>query len=191
MVFFSMIPEMMIAAMPMKYAEVETNCAAAEEGACDHCDERDLCAAGDKGGGHDRHTAVTLIFDGTGSHDTGNAAADADEHRDEGLTGKAELAEDTVKNEGDTSHVAAGFEESQHQEQNEHLGDKAKDRADTGYDTVKDKSAQPVSCACSLKAVTDENRDTGDPYAVVGGIGRVKTVLLEVSDCIDIGHSDS
>ena len=175
----------------MKYAEVETHCAAAEEGACDHCDERDLCAAGDKGGGHDRHTAVTLIFDGTGSHDTGNAAADADEHRDEGLTGKAELAEDTVKNEGDTSHVAAGFEESQHQEQNEHLGDKAKDRADTGDDTVKNKSAEPIGCVCSFKAVSDEHGDAGHPHAVVGGIGSVKAVLLEVINSINIGHGDS
>ena len=37
----------------------------AEYCACDHCDERNLSAAGDKCGGHYRHTAVTLVLDGT------------------------------------------------------------------------------------------------------------------------------
>ena len=111
-------------------------CGAAEDGAGDHGDEGHLRAAGDKGRGHDRHAAVTLVFNGTGCHDARDAAAGADEHGDEGLTGQAELAEDTVEHEGDTGHVAAGLEEGEHQEQHEHLRHEAEHRADTGDDTV-------------------------------------------------------
>ena len=136
-----------------------------------------LRAAGDKGGGHDRHTAVTLVFNGTGSHDAGHAAAGADEHGDEGLAGQAELAEDTVQNEGDTGHVAAGLEEGEHQEQNEHLGNEAEHRADTGDDTVEDQAVEPVSRAGGLQTVADQDGDAGDPHAVVGGIGGVKAVF--------------
>ena len=41
----------------------------------------------------------------------GNAAARADKHRNEGFAGKTELAEYTVKNECDTRHITAGFQE--------------------------------------------------------------------------------
>ena len=186
-----MMPEQMIAAMPMKYARGGYPCAAAEQCAGDHCDERNLCAAGDEGGGHDRHAAVTLVFDGAGSHDARNAAADADEHGDEALAGEAELAEHTVKNEGDTRHVAAGLEEGEHEEQDEHLGNEAEDRADTGYDTVVDKAAEPGCCVCCVKAVAYENGDARYPYAVVGRVGSVKAVFLKVSHRVDIGHLDN
>ena len=63
--------------------------AAAEDGACNHGNEGHLCAAGDEGGGHDGHTAVTLVLDGTGSHNTGHAAAGTDQHGDEAFTGQA------------------------------------------------------------------------------------------------------
>ena len=167
--------------------------AAAEERARDHADERDLCAAGDKGRGHDRHTAVAFIFNGTRGHDTRNAAADADEHRDEGLAGQAELAEDTVENEGDTGHVAAGFEEGQHQEQNEHLRHEAEDRADTGDDAVEDQAVQPAVLrdVAGIQQVFDQNGNAGDPHAVVGGIRLVKAVLFEVADGVHIGHLDN
>ena len=58
-------------------------CRAAEYRTCDHCDERYLCAAGDEGGGHDGHAAVTLVLDSSRSHDAGDAAAGAYQHRDE------------------------------------------------------------------------------------------------------------
>ena len=84
---------------------------------CDHGDKRKLCTAGDEGGRHDCHTAVTLVFNRTGSHDTRNTAAGTDQHRDEGLTGKAELTEDTVHDEGDTCHVTASLQECKEDEQ--------------------------------------------------------------------------
>ena len=163
---------------------------AAEEGAGDHADERNLGAAGDERGGHDRHTAVTLVFDGTGGHDARNAAAHTDEHRDEGLTGKAELAEDTVENEGDTGHVAAGLEEGEHQEQNQHLRHEAEHRADTGDDTVEDQAVEPVSRTGGVKRIADQNGHARDPHPVVGGIRLVKAVFFKVADSIHIGHAD-
>ena len=48
------------------------------------------------------HTAVTLVLDGTGSHNTGNAAAGTNQHGDEALAGQAEAAEDTVHDERNT-----------------------------------------------------------------------------------------
>ena len=123
---------------------METHAAAAEQSAGNHGDKGNLGAAGDKGGGHDGHTAVPLVFDGTGGHDAGNAAAGADQHGNKGFAGKAELAENTVKHKGDTGHVAAGLQESQQQEQHQHLGNKAQNCADTGYDTVKDQAGEPV-----------------------------------------------
>ena len=148
---------------------------AAEQSACDHGDERDLCAAGDEGRRHDGHTAVTLVFYRAGSHDSGNAAAGADEHRDEGLAGEAELTEDTVKDECDTRHVAAGLKECEEEEQDEHLGNESEDCADTGNYTVKDKSGEPLRAdgviAVNSERVSDEHRDTGHPHAVIGGIG--------------------
>ena len=49
---------------------------------------------------------VTLVLDGTGSHNTGHTAAGTDQRGDEAFTGQAELAEDTVHDEGDTGHIA-------------------------------------------------------------------------------------
>ena len=164
-------------------------CAAAEDGAGDHGDEGDLGAAGDERGGHNGHAAVTLILDGTGGHDAGYAAAHADEHGDEGLTGQAELAEHTVQNEGDTGHIAAGLQEGQHQEQHQHLRHEAQHGADTGHDTVKDQAAEPIGCAGRLQTALHQNRHAGDPHAVVGGIGGVKAVLVEVGHGIHIGDT--
>ena len=107
----------MIAAIPTKYALGAYPPCTAEHSACDQGDDRKLCAAGDEGCGHDGHLTVTVILDRSGSHDTRNAAAGTDQHRDEGLTGKAELTEDTVHNECDTSHITAALKECQEQEQ--------------------------------------------------------------------------
>ena len=55
----------MIAATPMKYALVATHCGAAEDSACDHCNEGNLSSAGDKGCCHNGHAAVTFVFNGS------------------------------------------------------------------------------------------------------------------------------
>ena len=145
-------------------------CAAAEQSTGDHGDKGNLCAAGDEGSGHDGHPAVALVFNGTGGHDTGHAAAGADQHGDEGLAGQAELTEHTVQNEGDTGHVAAGLQEGQHQKQNQHLRDEAKHSANAGHDAVQDQAGQPVSNVCLLQQVADQHGDTGHPHAKISGV---------------------
>ena len=52
------------------------------------------------------------------------------------LPDRPKLAEDTVHDEGDTGHVADVLQNGQHEEQNQHLGNEAQDRADTGDDAV-------------------------------------------------------
>ena len=145
-------------------------CGAAEDSAGDHRNKGHLSAAGDEGGGHDGHTAVTFVLDGTRGHDAGHAAAGADEDGDEALAGQAELTEDTVQDEGDTSHVAAGFQEGQQQEQDQHLRHEAQDCAHASDDTIQDQAAEPGSCVGSVQAVADEDGDAGHPNAVGGGV---------------------
>ena len=124
---------------------------AAEHSTRDQADNGHLSAAGDEAGGHDGHTAVTLVLDGTRSHNARDAAASADQHGDEALTGQAEAAEDTVHDEGDTGHVTHILQDGQQEEQDQHLGNKAQHRADTGHDTVHDQAVQPASHADALQ----------------------------------------
>ena len=153
-------------------------CAAAEQGAGDHGDEGHLSAAGNKGCGHNGHTAIPFIFDGTGGHDAGHAAAHADEHGDEALAGQTELAEHAVQHEGDTGHVATGLQEGQHQEQHQHLRHEAQHGADTGHNTVIDQPAEPGRRIGSIQAIAHQHGDAGYPHAVVSGIRRIKAVLF-------------
>ena len=73
-------------------------------------------------------------------HDARDTAAGADQHRDERFTGKTELTEDTVHDEGDTRHIAAGLKERKENEEDQHLRYKAEDCADTGNNAVQDQA---------------------------------------------------
>ena len=119
-------------------------CCAAEDSTCYHGDERKLSTTRNKCGSHNRHLTVSVVLDGTGSHDTGNTTSGTDQHRNEGFTGQTELTEDTVHDECDTCHVTTGLQECQEDEQYQHLGYETKHCTDTGYNTVKDQSFQPV-----------------------------------------------
>ena len=149
-----------------------------EDRAGDHRDEGHLGAAGDEGGGHDRHPAVTFVFNSSRCHDTGDTAAGSDEHGNEGFTGKAEFPENTVKDEGDTGHIAAGLQEGQHQEQDQHLGHETEDSADACDDTVKDQGFQDTGNTQLVEDSFDHDRNTGDPGAIGSGIGSLALVLL-------------
>src|SRR5699024_3509730 len=85
----------------------------AKESACNQGNDGKLRAAGDKGGGHNGHFPVSVVLNGTGSHNAGNAAAGSNQHGDKGLTGQSELAENTVHDERHSGHVAAGLQERQ------------------------------------------------------------------------------
>ena len=138
---------------------------------CDEADDGHLSAAGDEAGGHDGHTAVALVLDGTGSHNTGHAAAGADQHGDKALAGQAETAEDTVHDEGDTGHIAHILQDGQQEEQDQHLGNEAQNCADTGNDAVHDQAVQP---ACHADALQEAAQRIGDDLAeqdVIGPVG--------------------
>ena len=81
---------------------------------------------------------VSFVLDCTGSHDTGNTAAHTNQHRNEGLTGKTELTENSVHDECDTCHIAAGLQECQEDKQYQHLRYETKNCTNTGYNTIKD-----------------------------------------------------
>ena len=110
--------------------------AVAEQSARDQTDNGELGSAGNEGCGHDRHAAVSLILDRSGSHNTGNAASCADHHRDEGFAGQTESSENTVHDERDPCHISAALKEGQADEQNDHLRQETEDSADTGNNTV-------------------------------------------------------
>ena len=145
--------------------------AAAEQSTCKQADDGHLSAAGNEAGGHDRHTAVTLVLDGAGSHNAGNTAAGADQHGNEALAGQAEAAEDTVHDEGDTGHVADVLEDGQQEEQNEHLGNEAQNSADTGDDAVHDQAVQPASNADGFQQAAQGVRDNLTEQNIVRPVG--------------------
>ena len=144
---------------------------AAEQSTCDQADDGHLGTAGNEAGGHDRHTAVTLVLDGTGSHDTGNAAAGTNQNGDEALAGQTEAAEDTVHDEGDTGHVADVLQDGQQEEQNEHLGNEAQNSADTGDDAVHDQAVQPASNADGFQQAAQGVRDDLTEQNIVRPVG--------------------
>ena len=162
-----------------------------EESPGEQDEDRQPTGAGHKRDDGDRDEAAFAALYRAGRHDRRHVAAEAHNHRDEGLAGQAELAEDTVEHEGDTGHVAAGLEEGQHQKQDKHLRHEAEHRADTGDDTVEDQAVEPVSRTGGVKRIADQNGHARDPYAIVCRVGLVKAILFEVADSIHIGHLDN
>ena len=131
----------------------------AEYRTCEEGDDRELRGARDEGRGHDRHTTVTLVLDRSRCHDTRNAAAGADQHRDEGLTGETEATEDSIQDEGDTRHVSTALEEGEEEEQDEHLRQEAEHRTDTCDDTVEDETCQYLTGAECTEDAFEESWD--------------------------------
>ena len=62
--------------------------------------------------------SVFFFFNRAGCHNAGNAATTANQERNKAFAGKTPFTENPIHNEGDTSHVATGFEESKHEEEN-------------------------------------------------------------------------
>ena len=141
--------------------------AAAEKGAGDEADDGHLRPAGDEAGGHDGHAPVPLVLNGAGGHDAGDAAARADEHGDEALARKPELAENAVHDEGDSGHIAAVLQDGQQQEQHQHLGHEAQHRAHSGADTVGNEAHQPAGHAPALQQSPGAVREPGPAQGIV------------------------
>ena len=143
------------------------HCAVSEQSACDQTNDRKLRSAGNEGCGHDRHAAVSFILDGTGSHNTGNAAACAYHHGDERLTGQTESSENTVHDKCDPRHIAAALKEGQANEQNDHLRQESEDSTDTGDDTIENQAAEPVCRSDTLKeAAHCSGNDLAEQYII-------------------------
>ena len=168
---------------------------ATEQSRSDQSDDRHLSAAGNEGRNHDRHTAVALVFDGTGSHDARHAASTADQHGDEGLTGQTKAAEDTVHDESDTGHVAAGFQKTQEDEQDQHLRHEAQDSAHAADNAVQDQTLEPVSATDCVQSILSQNRDTGYPSTKLRGIRGIfhtgvvngRNIIASLSQGVGIG----
>jgi hypothetical protein len=71
---------------------------------------------------------LRVTFNRAGRHNVGNAAAGADQNRNEGFTRQAKAAENPVHDKGYTRHVAAGFQKSEKNKQNKHLWHETKNR---------------------------------------------------------------
>ena len=158
----------------------------ADDGAHEQGDDRQLSAAGNKRGGHDRHTAVLLVLDGLGSHDAGDTAARRHEHRNEGLTGQAKAAEHAVHDEGDAGHIAAVLQEGQHHEQQEHLRDKAEDGAQAADDAVADQRIDQAAVlgAARHEGVVDHGGNTRNIRAILRRINRIGSIARGLDSCV-------
>ena len=73
------------------------------------------------------------------------------------------MAENTVKNKGNTCHVTTGFKEGKEDKENQHLWNKAKNCTNTGNNTVKNQTFEPVCTTNCLKATTNKSWNTRNP----------------------------
>ena len=126
-----------------------------------------LCGARNHGGEHCSHTAVLLVLNGTSRKNARNTTARRNQKWNEGLAGQAKATEHAVHNKGNTAHVTAVLKEAQHNEQNKHLWDKAKDRANAADNTVNYKASDNGACASTCKSTASKIRNTWDIHAVL------------------------
>ena len=173
--------------------EVHNRChipVAAHDSAGKQCNNRKLSAAGNEGRGHDGQTTVLLIFNSTAGHDARNAAAGGNQQRNEALAAHAELTEETVHDEGHTSHIAAVLKEAQHQEDDSHLRSKANRCANAADDTINNKRYQPILTFSSLHVLLHPRLN---PFAKQRIIRKVSYDSTHSIDCdvVNKEHNDS
>ena len=141
-----------------------------EQRARDQGNDRQFRSAWHKSGRHDRHLAVTVIFNRPGCHNPRHPASGADQHRNEGFAGQSELPENTVHDERDTRHISASLQESQEQEQHEHLRNKSQDCSHAAYNAVQNQPLQPVCAVQAHQHALDGRRDNLPEQHVVGPV---------------------
>ena len=125
-------------------------------------DNRKLRTAGNKGCGHNRHLSVPVAFNGTGSHDSGHAAAASNQHGDKGFPGKPELSENSVHDKGNSCHIPAPFQKGKKKEKHQHLGHKAQHRSHACHNTVQNQPGKPFRTADCFQQISDKHRNSGD-----------------------------
>lgn len=107
-----------------------------EEGGDEHTVDRQLGAAAHERCEHDGHFAVALTGEGARGHDGRYAAAEADDHRNEGGTGETDFTQHLIHNEGDTRHVTTVLQHRKEEEQGDDSRQEGKHGTDTGEDAV-------------------------------------------------------
>ena len=110
--------------------------------------------AAHKGRKQNGHRPVALGRERPCGHDGGHRAAEANEHRHDGLAGKADLPEQLIHHERHAGHIAGVFENGQEEEQCHNDGQKAQNRAHALKNAVDQKAmyhrVQAVVCERSV-----------------------------------------
>ena len=114
-----------------------------EKGGGDHAIDRQLGAARHERGQDDGHLAVALAAQGARGHDGRHAAAKSDQHRNEALSRKADLAQRLIHDVRHTRHIAAVFQQAQKEEQDDDQRQERKHAAYARADAVDDQGMQP------------------------------------------------
>src|SRR5581483_3828704 len=81
-------------------------------------------------------------FDGARGHDAGDGAGEGTEHGDEALAMQADLAHEAIHEKRGARHVPGVLEQADEKEEEQNLGQKYDHGADTGDDTVHQKTAK-------------------------------------------------
>ena len=136
--------------------------------------DRHLSAARNKASGHNGHTAVTFIFNGTRCH---NSASGADEHWNKGLSRKTKFSENPIHNKGNTRHITDILKYGQHQKQHKHLRYKSKHSAAAANNTFYHKTNEPWSTANRDHPSFYSRRDDFAEQYIIGPSGH------PVADC--------
>ena len=156
---------------------------ATEYSTCKQSDNREFCTARDERRGHNGHATIVLVFNGSGGHDAGHAAASTDKNRHKRLAGKAKAAEHAVEDKRDTSHVTARLKEGKQQEQYQHLGNEAEHRANASDNAIENQSLQPVGASDRIQTLLNKNRNTGNPNTVCACVRSAVSLFVI---CIEI-----
>ena len=90
-----------------------------------------------------RQNPVAAIFKNPRAHDGRDVAAEAEQHGQKRLSMQADAVHDAIHDERDPRHVAASFQQGDHEI--ERKNDRQKDRhaADSGDDAVRNEGNQP------------------------------------------------
>ena len=152
-VFFSMIPETMIAAIPMKYADTEMIGEPPKIAPA-------IIAMNGTLAPHGMNVVVIIVIRLSRSFSIVRLAMIPGTPQPvptsigmNDLPERPNLRNTRSRTNAIRCHIAAGFKESKEDEQYQHLGNKSENCAHTCYDTVKDKALEPVSTAdCASRA---------------------------------------
>ena len=138
---------------------------------------------------------VTLVLNGTGGHDAGNAASGCHEAGDEALAGEAELTENTVHDEGNSCHVADILKDGKQQEEYQHLRYETEHGTNAGHDAVLDEAVENGALSDMKRgenAVYKSRNPLAEDHIIgeVGGGGTDGHAPAAHGDGVDEEHDD-